>query len=69
MAKKEEIKIFEKGFQEGYHKAQQNLTLTWEDAEILYQCINRAWSILGGHHPQKDTFELAIKFFNESKKN
>ena len=69
MLTKKEIKIYEIGFQDGKHKCQQELALTWEKVEILYECIIRAWSIRGGPTPaRQEVYELALKFFNEGNK-
>ena len=65
-----EMKIYDAGFQDGKHKCQQELTLTWEKVKILYECIIRAWSIRGGPNPaRQEVYELALKFFNESNKS
>lgn len=63
-----------KAFQEGYEQAEEDLTLTWEDMQRIWQIIDIANEECDEHHPSwmygsKPFFSEVLRRFEEEKKN
>lgn len=61
-----------KAFVEGYHQAEQDLELTWEDMMIIHKCIKDAMNfhlckMMEGVEGQKIVYEEILKRFKETK--
>ena len=59
-------------YQEGYHQAEQDLELTWEDMMIIHRCIKDAmnfhlYKMLEGLDGQKIVYQEVLKRFKERK--
>ena len=62
-----------RGYKEGYHQAEQDLALTWEDMMIIHKCIKDAmnyklYKMMEGIEGQKEVYEEVLKRFKEIKK-
>lgn len=60
-------------FIEGYHQAEKDLELTWEDMLIIRRCIKDAmnfklYKMMEGVEGQKEVYEEVLKRFKDLKK-
>ena len=60
------------GFIEGYHQAEKDLELTWEDMMIIHKCIKDAmnyhlYKMMEGVEGQKVVYQEVLKRFKERK--
>ena len=59
-------------FIEGYHQAEKDLALTWEDMLVIHKCIKDAmnyhlYKMMEGMKGQKVVYEEVLKRFKERK--
>ena len=73
----DELEVYEpddviRAYKEGYHQAEKDLELTWEDMMIIHKCCKDAmnnhlyeWSTTDG---QQKIYEEVLKRFNKERK-
>ena len=62
----------EEAYIDGYHQAEKDLKLTWEDMMIIHKCIKDAmnyhlYKMMEGMEGQKVVYQGVLKRFNENK--
>ena len=62
----------QEGFVKGYHQAEKDLELTWEDMMIIHKCIKDAmnyhlYKMMEGMEGQKVVYQEVLKRFKEMK--
>ena len=62
----------QEGFIEGYHQAEKDLELTWEDMMLIHRCIKDAmnyhlYKMMEGMEGQKVVYQEVLKRFKERK--
>ena len=62
----------QEGFIEGYHQAEKDLELTWEDMMLIHRCIKDAmnyhlYKMMEGMEGQKVVYQEVLKRFKEER--
>jgi len=60
-------------YADGYHQAEKDLELTWENMMIIHKCIKDAmnfhlYKMMEGVEGQKEVYEEVLKRFNKERK-
>ena len=74
----DELEVYEPNdvilaYKEGYHQAEKDLELTWEDMMLIHKCIKDAmnfhlYKMMEGMDGQKIVYEEVLKRFKDLKK-
>lgn len=64
---------FVEGYAEGYHQAEKDLALTWEDMLVIHRCIKDAmnyhlYKMMEGAEGQKVVYQEVLKRFLKERK-
>ena len=60
-------------YEEGYHQAEKDVALTWEDMMLIHKCIKDAmnyhlYKMMEGEEGQKTVYQEILKRFQDLKK-